>query len=319
MNRLLYPFLASAWLAIASSAVAQAAPASADVLDRCSRELQVPTVRSGEEQTSSSFSLTRPGPEWLQLKGTMPTGGGAIFYLGVAHVTSPQPDLFALLEASFSSERPTRVYAEVNDVSYLQSLPAAASDVIAQRGEPSYLGFIARRANVPVLPLEPSAADLYRQVSEHYSADQLALAHILREVQIVRDRRRGFGEHLETVARRALEREQRLARQVGRSISFSNIYELTLAAGKLWPGLDWRQVPAEWSDPLRRSQDTSSRFINEIFTREKAIRDLHAFRLLAGELLNGERILVVAGRSHLETQVPALTCIAAANTNRPPP
>jgi hypothetical protein len=73
-------------------------------------------------------------------------------------------------------------------VSYLRKLPEEKESVIATRGEPSYLGFIARERRVTVLPLEPRDTELYVNLRKYFSADQIILTLVLREAQLVRDR-----------------------------------------------------------------------------------------------------------------------------------
>lgn len=237
------------------------------------------------------------------------SGGGGLLFIGSDHITPPDPELFAYLENLFARENPSEAYIEVADVSYLEALPSDKEQVIRTRGEPSYLGFIARAAGVPVLPLEPQPAALFAEVQLDFPADQIALAHVLREVQIARDRRGVFGEALEAVASRAIAEQRELVRAAGKTLPIAHILDLTLAVNRLWPGLDWRQVPAQWSNPLLAPAATGSRFVNAVFAAEKAIRDRHALRLLLDRVAAGEKVVALAGRTHAETHLQSLTCL----------
>lgn len=257
------------------------------------------------------LAYSTPNPDVIEVRLASKASGGTLLFIGSKHITPPDPGLFAYLEGAFARENPTESYIEVSDTSYLQALPSEKEDVIRTRGEPSYLGYVARHRQVPVLPLEPKASTLFEAIRQRFSADEIALAHILREVQIARDRRRLFGEALEGVAARSIVERSEVARGAGKELSFKNILGLTQATDRLWPGLDWRQVPAEWSNPLLESSATGSRFVNSVFREEKTVRDRHVLRLLLSRVAAGQRVIALAGRTHAQSHLEALSCLMA--------
>src|SRR5687767_8011982 len=106
--------------------------------------------KSAVERFDLSYATTKSG--LIEGRRESKSDGGALLFVGTDPVVPPNPDLFAHLEALFGREKPAGAYIEVADVSYLDTLPQSKEEVIRTRGEPSYVGFIARREGVPVLP-----------------------------------------------------------------------------------------------------------------------------------------------------------------------
>jgi len=244
----------------------------------------------------------------LEVTVSSPDAPGWLVLMGTDHISPPNPPLFAYFDDVFRSHSPGSAYIEVSDTAYLQALPTDRDEVIRTRGEPSYLGFIARERQVPVHPLEPTPAALRSGAREVFTADQIAIAHILREVQILRDRRRASNEALEAAAARAIRTEVELARSAGQTLSFSNPLEFLQAVARIWPELDWRQTPAEWSNPTLEAAGTGSVFMNDLFRLESRLRDEHALSLLLSRVAEGERALALIGRTHVESHLEVLAC-----------
>lgn len=259
------------------------------------------------------FDLTqsRPSPETFTFSLVSRDGRGSLTFVGSSHITSATPSLFSYLEELFVDEKPTASFIEVSDTSYLNSLPADKDEVLRTRGEPSYLGYIARERGIPVLPLELAPGALLMGTRQKFPAFEIALAHILRDVQIARDRQHSYGEALEEVASRSIAEQQKLGQSAHSQFSISNVFQLTQTVNKLWPGLDWRQVPAEWANPLLKSSSTGSIFVNAVFAEEKKIRDRHTLDLLLSQVVAGQRVIALAGRTHAETEFQILACSIA--------
>lgn len=275
------------------------------------REAPVLAGIMGQDDVSTGqfdFSFATTNASTTEVRFASKETGGALLFVGAPHTTGPEPELFGYFEKLFSTEKPTEIYIEVADTSYIDALPTSQDEVIRTRGEPSYLGYIARANSIPVLPLEPQPSRLTEQLGRIHSPNRVALAYILRDVQIMRDRRKLFGEGLENIASRAIEDQQRLAEKQG-TISVTNILTLTQAVNRLWPGLDWRQVPAEWFNPLRSSDGTGSIYINTLFAEEMALRDDYALHLLLSRVAAGKRVIALAGRTHAENHLVALSCM----------
>jgi hypothetical protein len=239
---------------------------------------------------------------------TSKTSGGKLVFIGSEHVVGSDRGLFDHIESVFNREKPIKAYVEVVDVSYLSALPSEESVVVATRGEPSYVGFIARKSGVVVLPLEPQPAELFRQLRQTLPIDQITLAFILRDVQLARDRGRLHGEALERAAMRSISQNNQLNAAHRGGLRINNILDLTRTVNRLWPGLDWRQVPAQWANPLLSSQDTGSKFVNAVFLAEMKARDAYALNLLLTRVAAGESIFALAGRTHGENHLQTLSC-----------
>lgn len=255
------------------------------------------------------LSYSRPNDTLFELRLVSKVTGGSLLFVGTDHIVPPAPDLFTYLEGVVTREKPSEAYIEVDDVTYLERLPSDRDSVIRTRGEPSYLGFIARQSGVPVRPLELDEHSLFTRVAGNLPPDEVALAHVLRDVQIARDRQHQFGEALEIVASQSIVAQRKLLPDTVKARFPSNILGLTLAVNRHWPGLDWRQVPAEWANPLLTSQATGSRFVNAVFAKEKAIRDQHSLYLLLSRVAAGQRVVALAGRTHAETLLATLSCL----------
>ena len=256
-----------------------------------------------------SVSTTALGTTEVRFKSK--ESGGELLFIGTRHITGPEPALFELFSARFSEFNPTSVFLEVADTSYIQSLSTDKESVIKTRSEPSYLGFIAQERGVSVLPLEASPTLLFSDLRKKFSADQIILANTLEQVQISRDRQRLFGEALERVARATIQEQVKIARDRGDKPTLTNIYRLTLAVSKLWPGLDWRQTPAEWSNPLFTDAETDGIYLNSLRLQNMDTRDRHSLRILLERVTRGERVLALAGRTHAENHRLTMSCAMA--------
>ena len=290
----------------------QAAPTPSDLPIRCGTRpsLDVLGVVSGSIKADKRFilstSTTAAGTVEVRFKSI--ESGGELLFIGSRHVSGPEPALFDRFEQLFSEFNPNYAFIEVADTGYLQSLSTDKDTVIKTRGEPSYLGFIARARGVKVLPLEPSPSYLFAELRNKFSADQIILANTLQDVQISRDRPRLFGEALERVARTAIRDQVKIATDRGDRPTLTNVYRLTLAVSKQWPGLDWRQVPAEWFNPLLTDVETDGVYLNSLRALVMDSRDRYSLRILLERVQKGERVLALAGRTHAENHRDTLTC-----------
>jgi hypothetical protein len=265
-----------------------------------------PSPVKAAERFALSTSTTAIGTTEVRFRSK--ESGGELLFIGTRHITGPEPALFDLFALRFSEFNPTSVFLEVADTSYIQNLSTDKDSVIKTRGEPSYLGFIARDRGVGSLPLEAQPSYLFAELRKKFSADQIILANTLEQVQISRDRQRLFGEALERVARATIQEQVKIARDLGDTPTLTNIYRLTLAVSKLWPGLDWRQVPAEWSNPLLTDAETDGTYLNSLRLQNMDTRDRYSLRILLERVMRGERVLALAGRTHAENHRLILAC-----------
>jgi hypothetical protein len=268
-----------------------------------------PSPAKAVDRYTLSVSTTNLGTTEVRFRSK--ESGGELLFIGTRHITGPEPALFDQFAQDFSEFNPTSVFLEVADTSYIQSLPTDKDSVIKSRGEPSYLGFIGRENGVRVLPLEASPSFLFSELRKKFNADQIILANTLQQVQISRDRQRLFGEALERAARASIQEQVQIARDRGDKPTLTNIYRLTLAVSKLWPGLDWRQAPAEWSNPLLADAETGGIYLNRLRLQNMDTRDRYSLRILLERVSRGERVLALAGRTHAENHRLTLSCAMA--------
>lgn len=232
----------------------------------------------------------------------------SLILFGSKHVSKPDSELFEQLESVVLEQKPDVIYLEVSDISYLTALPLDKQTVIQTRGEPSYLAYVARENSIPIQPIEPDPSYIFQHLRNDFSVDEIGLSFILRDIQILRDRRNLFGEDLEATAVQSIEKQRSIAKEAGENFSITNILELTLAVEKLWPGLDWRRIPAQWANPTLESRDTGSKFTNSVFARAMDARDEYATKLLYSKILSGNRVFVLLGRTHVETHYKNFQC-----------
>ncbi|WP_200177706.1 hypothetical protein [Undibacterium sp. 14-3-2] len=293
--------------------VSQGHELAPDALERCFQLENATAVNAPigtiARTRSLNLSAQKPRDDIYEVRMISSLSNGQLIFLGVPHVTSPDRSLFNLIESTFDKEKPSESYIEVNDVSYLRKLPEEKESIIATRGEPSYLGFIARERRVTVLPLEPRDIELYVNLRKYFSADQIILTLVLREAQLVRDRHRVSGERLEDATFEKLRMWNQIARELDDVVSIKNIFDLTVAVRKIWPDFDWRQTPATWFNPLLSSEDTGGRFTNEIIRREKTFRDFHYAQLLLSKVSEGSTVIALAGRNHAYSIASGYQCL----------
>jgi hypothetical protein len=258
----------------------------------------------------NNFIISRDilSEDMLKVSLSTAENDNSLILFGSKHVSKPDSELFERLESLVLEEKPNVIYLEVSDINYLTALPLDKQTVIQTRGEPSYLAYIAREHSIPVQPLEPDSNYIFRYLENYFSVDEIGLSFVLRDIQILRDRRNLFGEELESIAVQSIEKQRSTAHEAGKNFSITNILELTLAVEKLWPGLDWRRIPAQWANPTLESRDTGSKFTNSVFARAMAARDEYATKLLYTKILSGNRVFVLLGRTHVETHYKNLQC-----------
>ncbi|HWH17631.1 MAG TPA: hypothetical protein VNT77_04735, partial [Allosphingosinicella sp.] len=179
---------------------------------------------------------------------------------------------------------------------------------IRQLGESGYVRFLAGRAGIKTQSLEPSPPEQVRMLLEQFPADQVMLFFILREAARLRDREGLASAALDGAVAKLLERMQPMAAAIGVE-PIADIAALEAAAGRYWPGRDWRGLPAGWFSPLGDDEKQGSVFTAAINRTDSMNRNRHMVRLLAAAVKAGERPFAVVGRNHVPMQVPALRCL----------
>jgi len=247
---------------------------------------------------------------WIDLRVESKDHAGMLMYIGARHVTSPDPALFAHIEDVFKDINPSVAFVETANLDFMDRLPATKEEAIQHWGEPRYLGFVAAHAGAPVRSLEPKPEDLQKHLLELFPKDRVALLFVLRDAQAMRDRYRAFGEALENSVSSYLSEQQNLWAKLDTPYPIRNIYDLTVKVQHYWPGLSWRDVPAEWFDPLKSPEQTGSIFVNDVVRQESIYRNHNMYAVLANAMRDGGRVVAIVGKTHVEVQQFALRCAA---------
>lgn len=239
----------------------------------------------------STWSIAIEGPE-----------GGALRYLGAKHVTDPADPQFAAIAAAWDSLRPTRAFFEGPD----RGIAGEAEATIEAYGESGYVRFLAARDGIPVSTLEPSPMDEAAHLYDRFPEDRVALFYLLREASRLRERRGMDGPAIEAAVAELIARADAMGLLRG---EIRSVEALERAYEGYWDDPEqWWRAPAKWFDPMRPSRETGGIFTNGINAASSGFRDRRMAALLAGDVLDGERVFAVVGRNHVPLQAPALAC-----------
>jgi hypothetical protein len=142
-------------------------------------------------------------------------------------------------------------------------------------------------------------------IMEKFSAEQVKLFYVLREVSRLRERR-----NLSVPNRAAVIKFLKRVPQIeGIGSVVNNIVELDAAYRRYWKSPEhWWDAPEEWFDPLNSSANTGGIFTNEINRMSSEYRNRDMYEVLAKAALEGKRVFAVVGGNHVPMQEPALRC-----------
>lgn len=275
-------------LAPAAARAQQQPPAAAEFDARCSPKLV-------------------PYADWPKVKNPrfmldIASARGQLYYFGAGHSADPADPQFARMEKAWDEVKPTVAFYEGPN----RPIAATREETIKQAGESGFVRFLATRAGVPFLPLEPPPQDEAAHIMKKYQAEQVMLFYVLREAARLRDRRKLSGEELKKAVAQLLERAAKIKGFEG---VLPNLDALGAAYRKHWSEpAEWWQAPEQWFDPLRTSAETGGKFTNEINKMSSEYRNWHMYQVLAKAVLGGGRVFAVVGGNHIPMQEPALRC-----------
>lgn len=229
-------------------------------------------------------------------------GQGQLVYFGSRHSYDPADPQMACIEAAWRAFRPTLAFNEGGNPPVEPTRDAA----IAKHGEAGLVRFLAARDRVPVRSLEPTRFDEVAYLLTMFSARQVKLFYVLREIPQMHARSTApaFAEYEED----ALELISRIPQLSGAPSSLS---ELQKACHDLLPDLArCEEVPQAWFDPL--SDQPTQTFLNVLSRRLSEFRDAHIVDLLQRSSSEGSRVFAVIGASHVVMEEPVLRSSHAA-------
>jgi hypothetical protein len=266
----------------------------------CAKGLPSETITRCEQLVVLQADAARnPTREFtLDLQGA---SGARFVYLGVRHTFDPTHQQFADMHKAWERLQPTEAFYEGRSTAVQSSLTAA----IKASGEPGLIRYLAATARIPAHSLEPTREVEAKELLGTFTAEQLLLFFVTRNVVAERDRRSISGGALDTVLDRYLAREHGVAQFAS---VLPDAAAFLTAYSRWFPGMDPRAAPAGWFDPLRTSAETGSVFFNDVNRASSAFRDVHMYRLLARAWKPGARLFAAVGRDHIPAQAAALRC-----------
>jgi hypothetical protein len=225
-------------------------------------------------------------------------GKGRLVYFGAKHTYDPNDPELAQMEKFWLKLKPDVAFFEGADPENIPA-PVKTREEIVRGGEPSFVLFLASRDGVPVKTLEPSRRDEIALLLEKYSAEEVKVFYVLRQIPEFKS-----GQHDETI--------DSYTRNVLGWLSLTpelkgpprTIAELKASCSRLFPRLvDWREVPQAWFDPAVSQPLT---YLNDISLRLSEFRDRHMLMLLTEQVAQGKRVFATVGASHVVMQERAL-------------
>lgn len=233
---------------------------------------------------------------------TTSADGASIFLFGAKHSRDPSSFQFPAIAAAFASQRPTVVFYEGPD----RGLAANADEVIRTQGESGYVRFLAGRAGLKAVSLEPPPTELLATLRGRFDADSVMLFFVLQEAARLRDREQLSGAALDEAVAALLKRAIPLAQKAGLRTSIIDLESLSAASRQHWPAIDWDKLPSDWFAPGQGPDE--AKFLPAINTAVSEARDLHMFRRFMAATAGSGRVFVVVGRNHVPMIAPALEC-----------
>ncbi len=226
-------------------------------------------------------------------------GGGELIFFGSRHSFDPAHPQFARLVGLWEEFRPTLAFWEGGGP---LEVGADRDEVIRRAGEPGLVRYLAARDGVRARSPEPDAGDEAALLVERFSAEEVKLFYVLRQVsQYV-----GYeGRELPvTLEEQVLSDLLAIGSQPGLAGPPTNLEEVGALAREHLPDLaDWREVPLSYFWP---GLEAGRQFTNDVALALSAFRDEHIMAEIVEAVSAGERLFAVFGASHAVMQERAL-------------
>lgn len=184
--------------------------------------------------------------------------------------------------------------------------PPMLRGTIRIAGESGYARYLAKSSGAEIRRLEPSPVAQIAALGTQFTGDEVMLFFVLREAVRLRARDGLSGASLDAAIIRLLAKAAPLVAASKLRTSISDLATLAAAAGRVWPGRDWRDVPAEWFTPWIGPQ---AQFTNRINAMDSHYRNRHVIGAVDAALNEGRNVFVLIGRDHVPALAPALRCV----------
>ncbi|HEY0897204.1 MAG TPA: hypothetical protein VGE15_11680, partial [Sphingobacteriaceae bacterium] len=173
--------------------------------------------------------------EWnLRLESS---GEGTLFYYGARHEDDPADPQFREISRHFESFKPTVIFYEGPDRGIAETGP----ETITRFGESGYIRFLALKAGIRTMGLEPAFPDTYRYLISKFPQEQVDVYMLTKEAMRLRSRKDLTREQLTTEISHML---AAVPKMLGMETSIRSVGSLDQAFRKYWGGkLEWWQAP----------------------------------------------------------------------------
>lgn len=213
---------------------------------------------------------------------------GSLLFFGALHSKDPEHPQLATLRSAWREFQPTVALVEGR----MGFFVGTTQQGIGVFGEGAALYALAHEAGVPLYTLEPPLEVEIAALRECGDLQQVAMFRVLSGYMSAR---RGGPVSDFKIGRLLGSRAEPL------TDAFPTIAAFDAYVATQLPGQNWRELPEEALWPGK--EDT---LLHRLATRSNAARDEHFVRVLLDLVNRGERVLAIAGRSHVLVLEPVL-------------
>ncbi len=238
-------------------------------------------------------------------------GGGAVSYFGVSSHNHPlgHPE-YAEIEKSFYAFRPTHVLFEGTTIGRGITINSPRDSAIEDRYEVGLTIWLGLRAQVAVSGWDSELAETIADLNQYYPPRLVQGFYTLRFVSAEKDLGGHTGAALERRAVWKMKMLAEFARSEGIDYPMRTLEDLEKATKEVNPTITWSQVRNNWFNPFNWTKGQPWELYNFINRRENLFRNRVAYEKIARLVVDGKRVFIVAGRTHVPQHQPALDCVA---------
>ena len=232
---------------------------------------------------------------------------GELLYYGAIHSIDMKNSQNTEIEKLWDSFQPTLAFSEGG----VWPLEKNRYDAITKHGEQGLLRYLASRDNVPIESIDSTMRNQAIFLRRKYSPIEIKMYFVLIQTVINRRLERKTADVLYvTIILKSLAKislSKNIARNLGNYYNLDkntpqNLEEFEYQMSKKFPEIrNWKDIPSSYFYDFRKGK-----FLPKIHQELNVFRDRLMLAKLVNKLKKSERILVVAGRSHLVRLEPSL-------------
>jgi len=243
----------------------------------------------GHDSRVSTLGKEAPYIMHLEPEDGSASGKGSLLYFGSVHSKDPAHPQQAELKRAWDEFQPTVALVE-GRMSFFVGIER---DGIKVFGEGAAVYAMAHRAKIPIYTLEPPLEVELGALRKHGDDTRVAMFRVLNGYMSAR---RG-GEVSEFKISRLLAKRAKPLTD-----AFPNVKAFDAYVAAQFPEMGpWREMPEEamWPSP-------GGTWLNAMARESNAVRDDHFVRTMLDLVNHGERVVAIAGRSHVVIWEPAI-------------